>query len=88
MSYQIFDSKGSLCKMPDDERAALSPAEESAYVALLDASGKCATAEALCSSLERSLVEITAEIRASESKLARLPRPDRIAETRWALMNS
>jgi len=85
MTYNIFDQFGKFTPMPDDERDALSPAELDAYNALLDASAKAEVAEALCVSLERDLVSTTAQIRALESKLAKLPRPDRIAETRHAL---
>jgi len=84
-TYSIFNSRGEFCPMPADERQALNSAEESAYLAVLDASAKAEVAEALCVSLERDLVSTTAQIRSLESKLAKLPRPDRIAETRHAL---
>jgi hypothetical protein len=86
--YNIFNSRGEFCPMPDAERDALNPTELDAYNALLDASAKCETAEALVIGLERRLVEQTSEIRSMESKMARLPKVDRITETRWALMGS
>ena len=86
MAYNIFDQFGKFCPMPDGERDALQPAELDAYNAVLSAAEKCEVAEQLVISLESQLVEMTTDIRAMESKLAKYPRPSRIDEVRHVLM--
>jgi hypothetical protein len=86
VTYNIFDSKGRFCSMPLDEQNALQPAELDLYLAVLDSADKCAISEALVVSLERQLVEQTADIRAMTTKLAKYPKPSRIDEVRHVLM--
>jgi hypothetical protein len=71
----IFDSKGKFCPLSSADIEALAPADAANYAAVADAASKCEAAEQLCISLESELTLQTAEIRATEQRLAKHAKP-------------